>query len=152
MFLEIQAVFYKNLQTLSPEQFNRLTGVKIATFTTMVEVLQQAKKPQNYKGGGKSKLCLEDRLLMTLSYLREYRTQFHIAQDFNVSESTCSRTIVWVENTLIGCGLFSLPKRQSWQGEETDIEVVYVDATETPVERPKKNRNATIQARKNDIP
>jgi hypothetical protein len=25
----------------------------------MVEVLQQAKKPQKYKGGGKSKLCLE---------------------------------------------------------------------------------------------
>ena len=152
MFLEIQAVFYKNLQALSPEQFKRLTGVKLTTFTTMIDVLQQAKKPQKYKGGGKNKLCIEDRLLMTLSYLREYRTQFHIAQDFKVSESTCSRTIVWVENTLIGCGLFSLPKRQSWQGEETDIEVVYVDATETPIERPKKNRNATIQARKNDTP
>jgi transcriptional antiterminator len=152
LFLEIQAVFYKNLQALSPEQFKRLTGVKLTTFTTMIDVLQQAKKPQKYKGGGKNKLCIEDRLLMTLSYLREYRTQFHIAQDFKVSESTCSRTIVWVENTLIGCGLFSLPKRQSWQGEETDIEVVYVDATETPIERPKKNRNATIQARKNDTP
>jgi transcriptional antiterminator len=145
-------MFYKNLQALSPEQFKRLTGVKLTTFTTMIDVLQQAKKPQKYKGGGKNKLCIEDRLLMTLSYLREYRTQFHIAQDFKVSESTCSRTIVWVENTLIGCGLFSLPKRQSWQGEETDIEVVYVDATETPIERPKKNRNATIQARKNDTP
>jgi hypothetical protein len=152
LFLEIQAVFYKNLQALSPEQFKRLTGVKPTTFTAMVDALNQAKKPQNYKGGGKSKLCLEDRLLMTLSYLREYRTQFHIAQDFKVSESTCCRTIVWVENTLIACGLFSLPKRQSWQGEETDIEVVYVDATETPIERPQKNKNTTIQARKNDTP
>jgi hypothetical protein len=89
---------------------------------------------------------------MTLSYLREYRTQFHIAQDFKVSEPTCCRTIVWVENTLIACGLFSLPKRQSWQGEETDIEVVYADATETPIERPQKNKNTTIQARKNDTP
>jgi transcriptional antiterminator len=145
LFLEIQAMFYKDLQALSPQQFKRLTGVKPTTFTAMVEVLQQAKKPQKYKGGGKSKLCLEDRLLMTLSYLREYRTQYHIAQDFKVSESTCCRTIVWVENTLIGCGLFSLPKRQSWQGEETDIEVVYVDATETPIERPKKTKTLLLR-------
>ena len=141
-------MFYKSLRSLSPEQFKRLTGVKLTTFTTMIDVLNQAKKPQNYKGGGKNKLCLEDRLLMTRSYLREYRTPFHIAQDFKVSESTCSRTIVWVENTLIGCGLFSLPKRQSWQGEETDIEVVYVDATETPIERPKKTETLLFRQEK----
>lgn len=141
-------MFYKDLHALSSEQFKRLTGVKPTTFTAMIDVLQQAKKPQKYKGGGKNKLCPEDQLLMTLSYLREYRTQFHIAQDFKVSESTCSRTIVWVENTLISCGLFSLPKRQSWQGEETSIEVVYVDATETPIERPKKTETLLFRQEK----
>jgi hypothetical protein len=42
LFLEIQAVFYKNLQALSPEQFKRLTGVNPTTFTAMVDALNQA--------------------------------------------------------------------------------------------------------------
>jgi hypothetical protein len=32
---------------------------------------------------------------MTLQYWREYRTQFHIALDFGVSEATVCRTIVY---------------------------------------------------------
>lgn len=31
-------------------------------------------------GGREPKLCLPDRLLLTLMYWREYRTQFHICQ------------------------------------------------------------------------
>jgi Helix-turn-helix of DDE superfamily endonuclease len=37
------------------------------------------------------KLCLEDQALVCLNYWREYRTYFHIASDWEVSEATICR-------------------------------------------------------------
>jgi hypothetical protein len=34
-----------------------------------------------------NKVSLENRLLMTLEYLREYRTYFHISRSYGLSES-----------------------------------------------------------------
>ncbi|KJV97210.1 DDE superendonuclease family protein [Orientia tsutsugamushi str. UT76] len=34
-----------------------------------------------------NKLNLEEQLLMDLEYLREYRTYFHIGQNYGISES-----------------------------------------------------------------
>ncbi|WP_228041992.1 MULTISPECIES: helix-turn-helix domain-containing protein [unclassified Tychonema] len=43
----------------------------------MVKIVKAEKKIQK-KLGGPSKLCVEDQILMTLSYLREYPTFFHL--------------------------------------------------------------------------
>ncbi|NEO51432.1 MAG: transposase family protein, partial [Moorea sp. SIO4A3] len=40
-----------------------------------------------------SKLSLENQVLMTLEYLREYRTYFHIGQHWGLNESTVYRII-----------------------------------------------------------
>lgn len=71
---------YPKLARLSEEQFKRPTGVKRPTFDQMIEILRAADKAPKALGGLKSKLRLEDRLLMALEYLREYRTYFHISQ------------------------------------------------------------------------
>jgi len=52
-----------------------------------------------------SKLGLEDQALVCLQYWREYRTYFHIAGDWQVSESTFCRIFHWVESTLISFGI-----------------------------------------------
>ena len=57
-------------------------------------VSDQAKKAV---GGRKSKIS-EDRLLMALEYMREYRTYFHIGQSYGVSESNLTKSAV-VEDT-----------------------------------------------------
>ncbi|PWU13016.1 MAG: IS5/IS1182 family transposase, partial [Chlamydiae bacterium] len=49
---------------------------------------------------------------MTLEYLREYRTYFHISQSYNSSESIAYKIIRWVEDTLIKHPLFALPGRK----------------------------------------
>ncbi|HUF39003.1 MAG TPA: transposase family protein [Anaerolineales bacterium] len=72
-------------------------------------------------------------------YWREYRTQFHIAQAYGVSESTVCRTIQKTEDALIQSGQFSLPGKKALQPSDTVIEIILVDATEQPIERPKKN-------------
>lgn len=81
---------------------------------------------------------MEDRLLMTLEYLREYRTYFHIAKSYGISESCCYRNIRWVEDTLIKHKDFSLPGRKALLKNDVAYQVVLIDATESPIERPKK--------------
>lgn len=139
---------YEKLENYSEEKFRRITGVKRKTFEKMVEILKAAYDKKHRRRGRKPKLCIEDQLLATLEYLREYRTYAHIAASFDIDESNIYRTVRWVEDTLIKDGTFSLPGRRSLTKSETELEVVLVDATETPVERPKKNSDFTIPERK----
>ena len=81
---------------------------------------------------------MEERLLMTLEYLREYGTYFHIASSYGISESSCYRNIKWIEDTLIKCPTFALPGRKALLQRDKEYEIVLIDATETPIERPKK--------------
>ena len=85
-------------------------------------------------------------------YWREYRTQFHIAQAYGISESAVCRTIQKVEDVLINSGQFRLPGKKALQPSDTVIEIVLVDVTEQPIEHPKKNNVDTTVARKNDTP
>jgi hypothetical protein len=100
-------------------------------------------------GGQPNKLTLEDMLLVTLEYLREYRTYFHISQSYGVSENSTYKTILWVEDTLIHCKEFSLPGRKVLLKSDMEYELVLVDATESPIERPKKNKNIITREKRN---
>ncbi|PSO53356.1 MAG: IS5/IS1182 family transposase, partial [Cyanobacteria bacterium QH_10_48_56] len=82
-------------------------------------------------------------------YGREYRTYFHIAKSWGLHESTADRTIRQVEDLLIHSGVFTLPGKKQLQASEHQIEVVMVDVTETPIERPKKNKSASTLAKRN---
>jgi len=83
-------------------------------------------------------------LLLALEYIREYRTYFHISQGYGISESSAYRTSRWVENTLIKHPDFALPGRKALLKSDMQYEVVLIDATETPIERPKKNKSTSI--------
>lgn len=100
---------FEKIKILKDAAFRRLTGVKRKTFDMMVEILTIARGHKKAKGGKPNKLSIEDCLLMTLEYLREYRTYFHISQSYGVSESACYRNIIWVENTLVKDKAFALP-------------------------------------------
>ena len=78
---------YDQIKNLSEEQFRRLTGVKRKTFEKMTEILQEVDQRKKAHGGRKNKLSIENQLLMALEYIREYRTYFHIANSYGVSES-----------------------------------------------------------------
>lgn len=140
---------YEAVKGLDAERFKRLSGVEPEVFDKLVEVLRVA-ETQKKKSGRLSKLGVEDKLLLTLSYWREYRTQFHLAASYGVHESSANRIIRQVEDALLKSGTLGLPKRR--EVTDTDWPVVLVDATETPIERPKKNSGATTAARKNATP
>lgn len=141
---------YAGIEGLEDKKFRRLTGVKRTTFEKMIEILKESAKKKQAKGGRKPKLLLEDQLLMALEYIREYRTYFHVSQSYGVSESTCYETIKWIENTLIKHPDFALPGRKALLKSDMEYELVLIDATETPIERPKKDKNAFIPGKRKD--
>jgi hypothetical protein len=142
---------YESIKGLEDEKFRRLTGVKRTTFEKMLAILSEADTKKHAKGGRKPKLALEDRLLMALEYIREYRTYFHVSQSYGVSESTCYETIKWIENTLIKHPDFALPGRKALLKSDMEYELVLIDATETPIERPKKDKGGSTQGKRNAI-
>jgi len=135
---------YKQIERLDEEKFRRLTGLKRKTFDKSVDILREADQKKKSNGGRKSKLQIEDQLLMTLEYIREYRTYFHISQSYGVSESSAYKTVKWVEDTLIKHPDFSLPGRKALLKSNVEYEVMLIDATESPIERPKKNKKISI--------
>ncbi len=143
---------YDQLSRLRDTQFKRLTGVQRATFAVMVKILAAADLSRKARGGRASKLCVEDRLLMALEYLREYPTYFRLGQNYRVSESNAFKICRWVEDTLVKDKHFALPGRKALLKSDMEYEVVLVDASESPVERPKKDRDASTQAKRNDTP
>jgi Helix-turn-helix of DDE superfamily endonuclease len=143
---------YDTLKTLSCEDFRRLTGVKPKTFGVMLGVLRFAEEEKHRQGGIRAKLPLEDRLLMALEYWREYRTYFHVSHSYGVSESSCWKTVRWIEDTLIKHKAFHVPGRKAPLKSDVEFDVILVDATETPCERPKKSRSVSTPARKSAIP
>ena len=81
-------------------------------------------------------------------YWREYRTFAHIAASFGLDESNMYRSIKWMEDVLIKDGTFALPgKKALLQSDRFDA--VLIDATESPIERPKKDSGETIPAKRN---
>ena len=91
---------FEQIKGEAQEEFRRLTGIKRTTFDIMVTILREAEALLKNQGGKPNKLTIEERLLMALEYLREYRTYFHISRSYGISESACYRNIRWVEDTL----------------------------------------------------
>ena len=139
---------YETIKHLKEADFKRLTGVQYGTFETMLAVVEKGLRDF----GRPTKLSRADQLLMTLMYWREYRTEFHIAQSYGISEATVCRTIRKVENILVHSGKFRLPGKKALESSDTVFEVLLVDVSEQPIERPKKAKNGITVAKRSNIP
>lgn len=141
-------MFYRNIKDYDPEKFKRLTGVSMEVFAIMNDVLVNGLR----SFGRPPTLGLYDRLLMVLMYWREYRTYEHIGQTYGISEATVWRTVKQFEDILIRDKRFHLLGKKALWEPDTSFEIVLIDATECPCERPKKNSNATIAAKRSVTP
>lgn len=144
---------WEKIKNNEPSSFKRLVGVTPTVFKQMAkEVKQKSKrKRQKKKRGRPFKMSEEDQVLLTLMYWREYRTMFHIAHDYGISEAAVCRTIQRVENILSKSKNFKLPGKKQLTKSNWEYEVVIVDATESPIERPKKNSTGIIPVKRRGI-
>lgn len=139
---------YETIEHLKDTDFKRLTGVQRETFEMMLKVIEKGLRDF----GRPPKLSRANQLLMTLMYWREYRTEFYIAQSYGISEAAVCRTIKKVENALVHSGKFRLPGKKALQPSDTAFEVVLVDASEQPIERPKKAKNGITAPKRGGTP
>ena len=138
---------YKNMENYSDAKFRRIVGMRRKTFARAIEILNKKYTEEHSKNvrksGRKPKLSMEDKLVATMEYLREYRTFGHIGASYDIDESNVQRIVKWVENVLVKDGTFRLPGKKALLDEDCEYEIIQIDATETPIERPKKTENGT---------
>lgn len=142
---------YEMIKEYNEQQFRRIIGVKRATFNKMIEILKKSYAEKHRRRGRKPKLSIENQLLAALEYWREYRTYAHIAASYGIAESNIYRSIEWIEEVLIKDGTFSLPGKKELLKSDAEYEIILIDATETPIERPQKNKETTIPEKRKDI-
>lgn len=136
---------YEKAKDLKDKEFRRFYGVKKETFEIMCEVVKEVSAQETR--GRNSETSIEDQVLLTLSYWREYRTMFHLGQDYGIHESNVLRIIKKIEDILIKSRKFSLPGKRRLL-EEDELNYTIVDVTEMVIERPKKNNEAIIQEKR----
>ncbi|MCL2381175.1 MAG: transposase family protein [Treponema sp.] len=99
----------------------------------MLAILQKEFDENHKRGGKPPKLKPEDKLYITLKYLREYRTMDSIAAEYGVCKGTVCLSIQWVEDTLVKDGAFALPEKRALKRKSAIIEYIVVDVTESPI-------------------
>ena len=115
----------------------------------MVESVKSVEADSNSasKRGPKPKLSIEEQVLVTLEYWREYRTYFHIGTSGQISESTICRIVNKTEKMLLQSGNFRLKGKKALLNQAEIPVVRVVDVTETPIERPKKKQKNFLALR-----
>lgn len=83
---------YKKLNRFSDSEFKRLIGVPRPVFCEMVKVLKEVELLKK-KSERPHTLAIEDQLLLTFNYLRNYNTQLELAENYHITESNVNRTI-----------------------------------------------------------
>ncbi len=116
-----------------------MTGVSRQTFELMVDVVK-ADAQKKKKLGRRTKLIVEDQVLMVIQYWREYRTYYHIGLDWGLSESAVCRAVLKIENILISSRKFSLPGKKELLKMSSPSDLVVMDVMESPIERPSKGQ------------
>jgi predicted DNA-binding protein YlxM (UPF0122 family) len=138
----------------SDEKFKRRIGTTKPVFQNMLAVLQTAYDKLHANGGKPPDLTVGDKLLITLKYYREYPPMESIADDYDCSKSSVSRSITWVEKALAADGQFQLPGKEALQEEaqqdSEEVKTVAVDVTEHPINRPEKDQEDWYSGKKKD--
>ena len=140
-----------------PLLFRMFTGLTADEFDKLVAELEpvararkakrSARRPRQRKPGAgrKVKLLLTDQVLLTLLYYRAYISQEFVGFPFGVDKGTVSRKVQ--EIGLCMAGVFRIPEKKV-RIDPDDLAAVFVDATEQPVNRPKKKQRRSYSGKK----
>lgn len=138
---------YKKIKK-KPTIFNSLLGVSVWQFEEILlkttpawnkRVLSKYKRP-----GRPYDHPLEDMILMLLLYYRSYITQEFVGYLFDLDKSRVCRILQKLEPILATVMAISKRKHLS----KKDVECLIIDATEQPIERPKKGQKPFYSGKK----
>ena len=90
------------------------------------------------KWGKKSQISLADRLSLTLLYVRHYITFAKLGLEFGISESYAFK----IYDQMVSILVKELRLKSRKHLMRSDLNVVVIDVTEQPIERPQKGQAA----------
>ena len=137
-------VVYNNYKNLDDKKFKEAVGIPKTLFEIIVPILAGKILELHKNGGRNPSLCIEDLLLMTLKYYRDYPTFSSLGLTFGINKSNVFRWVTKIENMLndifenvinieIKCIDFNK------KGKEITISEKLVDVTECTIQRPKNS-------------
>ena len=128
---------FDQVKVKSEEQFVRSVGVSRQTFYLILgkvnEALSAAREKQMMKKRGeKFQILLADRLLLTLLYIRHYPTFAKLGLEFGISEPYAFK----IYDQMVSILVKELRLKSRKHLMRSDLNVVVIDVTEQPIERP----------------
>lgn len=136
---------------LSDENFKLQLGVNKEVFNYLVEILRPKYEKAHVKGSNKG-IGVECRLILSLSYWREYRGMRQMAFDYEISLSTVCNSIHWVEDTLMEHSDFNFGNIEEeitkLINNGINVETIIGDVEEQPIERPINNQEIHYSGKK----
>jgi hypothetical protein len=141
-----QPLLFRMFTGLSAEEFGRLVA-ELEPVWLARKVTRSARRRRERKAGAgrKVKLAFPDRLLLALLYYRTYVSQEFVGFLFGVDKGTVSRDVQ--ELSLCMAGVFRIPEKKVRIAPD-DLAAVFVDATEQPVNRPKRKQRRSYSGKK----
>src|ERR1700729_4391094 len=125
-----------------PTTFKRLFGVSVEEFERILKAVDpqwEKKVIKKYKRPGRNyKLDLASQILVLLLYYRSYISQEFVGYLFGIDRSRVCRNIKKLEPIL--AQVIAITKTRHLSQKE--VEEIIIDATEQPIERPKKVKTA----------
>lgn len=132
-------------------KFKLLTGVTRKTFDELLEILQPEYDNAHQNGSNKG-IGAGCRLVLALSYWREYRGMRQMAFDYEISVSTVCDSIHWVEDVLGRNNKFKFgtieEEINKLKDEGIIVKSIIGDVEEQPIERPTKDQEIHYSGKK----
>jgi hypothetical protein len=141
---------WKKMRYAGDRKFLRQVGVPRATFDTILAKTRaylDAERAQNrmkHRGVKTTRLPIEDRLLLTLYYLRHHPTFENLGDVFGISQGYANKRYHEYLDILVK--VLRLPGRKALRDETWGA--VLIDVTEQPIERPGKKQGRWFSGKK----
>ena len=144
---------YIKVKQQTVKKFTRLVGVNKKAFEILCSDIKKRHTKQKElkpisKRGKKPKVSIEDQLLLTMYYLRNYHTFFQLGLEFGISEGYANKIFHKIKLHLVD--ILRLPPNTELSKESLKLAVV--DVSEQPIERPVKGQKDYYSGKKNDTP
>lgn len=133
-----------------PDDFLRDVGVSLDQFLAIRDQVvalikaEQTRWPMKRRGKHVSQLTVEDKLLLTLTYLRHYPTFQQLGAQFEISESYAYKIYDRYRRYLVT--LLRLPGHKALLA--SGLQAALLDVTEQPIERPTHRQRAYYSGKK----
>lgn len=143
---------FETYKIMKSAEFTRLVGVNYGTFEIILaklknEITRYLQQDLMRQRGLKSSLSIEDQLLLTFIYLRQYHTFLQLGKLFSISESYAQKRYTFITKRLLK--VLDIPNDKMLTTEKLQV---IADVTEQPIERPLEEQKSYYSGKKNSIP